>query len=236
MTNGAADLSFNFGPSEAGWLPVTGDWNGGGSDRVGLFKDGLWLLSNSLPARSDVGPFRFGQTQSGWLPVAGDWDKNGSESIGVYKNSLWQLRNNNNNGSPDIGYATHVTGVWYPIASYRGDLSVLEALSQPIIEPSATLLPTSTSDLTPEAATPTPTLSAEVTVEVTPEANEETGTPELVVTTEIPPTPTVTVAASSTPEPATQTSVPTSTPLPASEPEMNTSTPEPIAESTEETG
>src|SRR6266511_1785982 len=68
-TTGVADLKFTFG---RGWFPVVGDWDGEGTDTVGLYSQdarSIWLLRNS----NSSGPadLNFAYGDSGW-PVVGD--------------------------------------------------------------------------------------------------------------------------------------------------------------------
>src|SRR5439155_16404588 len=66
-----ADIVFNFGTN--GDLPLAGDWNGIGSDRVGVFRPSgnTMFLANNFANVADI-VFAFGQ--AGDLPVAGDWN------------------------------------------------------------------------------------------------------------------------------------------------------------------
>ena len=34
---GYADVTFNFGAAGAGWIPIAGDWDGDGTDTIGLY-------------------------------------------------------------------------------------------------------------------------------------------------------------------------------------------------------
>jgi len=36
-TNGVADLTFEFRPGPASWVPITGDWNADGVDTIGVY-------------------------------------------------------------------------------------------------------------------------------------------------------------------------------------------------------
>jgi hypothetical protein len=101
--------------------PVTGDWDGNGTDTVGTFipSTRAWLLRNSNSSGGADVQFGFGGV--GDVPVVGDWDGNGTDTIGVYRPSTgaWLLRNSNSGGAPDIsfGYGGNsvdrpVTGDW----------------------------------------------------------------------------------------------------------------------------
>jgi hypothetical protein len=73
---GSADLvRFKFGRPGDNWLPVAGDWNGDGSDRVGLFDPdaAYWYLKPSLVSGWDDARFKYGQRWSNWDPNSGKW-------------------------------------------------------------------------------------------------------------------------------------------------------------------
>jgi hypothetical protein len=65
-----------------------------------VFRDGLWLLRNTLTGGPADLVFGFGR--AGDFPVMGDWDGNGSKTVGIVRGSTWYLRNSNSAGRPDI--------------------------------------------------------------------------------------------------------------------------------------
>ncbi len=93
-----------LGPfGQKGDLPVTGDWDGSGFSRIGVFNpgSGTWQLDlNGNGTWEDcsvdlcLGPFG----QKGDLPVTGDWDGSGFSRIGVFNpgSGTWQLDLNGN--------------------------------------------------------------------------------------------------------------------------------------------
>jgi VCBS repeat-containing protein len=93
--------SFSFGTGN--WpstIPVAGDWDGNGTDGIGLYTtaSGSWELRQttagaSLPAfvyNPGIGP----------RPVTGDWDSDGDDTVGVRSGTAWLL-NNQNDGVAD---------------------------------------------------------------------------------------------------------------------------------------
>jgi hypothetical protein len=101
---------FAFGG--AAWLPVLGDWSGGGTPTVGAVdvtgasnpNYAVWYLRNSNSAGPpDAGTFGYGE--GGWLPVVGDWSGSGHSGIGMFDPSTatWYLRNEASAGAPDAG-------------------------------------------------------------------------------------------------------------------------------------
>ena len=82
----ASDISFQFGAGGANLLPVSGDWNGDGSDTVGLYDpaSGMFSLAEANTSGTSVNTFQFGPIGSSVLPVAGDWNGDGADAVGVY--------------------------------------------------------------------------------------------------------------------------------------------------------
>jgi hypothetical protein len=59
---------------QAGDLPVVGDWNGDGTSKVGIFRDGVWYLDANGNGGWDPGIDRalvWGQAED--APVVGRW-------------------------------------------------------------------------------------------------------------------------------------------------------------------
>lgn len=88
LTTGGATSTFRYG--QQGDIPVTGDWDGNGTDTVGVVRITevvggdlayTWFLRNTNSAGSaTVAPFSFGEVrfvavdQLGSIPVVGDWN------------------------------------------------------------------------------------------------------------------------------------------------------------------
>jgi hypothetical protein len=146
----AGDQYFNLNiPSQSTDIPVSGDWNGNGKTKVGLFRpstcewfldydgDGVW---NSAVDKH----YTFGGTSCiGVAPVVGDWTGSGTSKIGVYWSSPfgnWAVDSSGNGnwgyigsgatqfnfghfgGVPDIP----VVGDWYGTSS-ASDVGVLQS-------------------------------------------------------------------------------------------------------------
>ncbi len=95
------------GFGSAGDLPVVGDWNGTGTEYIGIYRPstGQWFLDYNGNGKLEIckkdgclGPF--GTPED--LPVAGDWDGSGKTQIGIFRPSTgeWFL-DLNGNGSWD---------------------------------------------------------------------------------------------------------------------------------------
>ena len=104
--------------TQAGDLPVVGDWNGDGTDTIGLFRSGNWFLCNTLNGTVDLN-FSFGQ--GGDLPIVGDWNGDGIDTIGVVRPSggpllTWFLRNSNSGGLHDTTFSFAQADDFKPVA------------------------------------------------------------------------------------------------------------------------
>ena len=102
-TAGFADIAINYGLS--GDCPITGDWDGNGTDTIGIYRDGVFYLRNSNSLGFADIAFAFGA--AGDQPIAGDWNGDGTDTIGVYRNGRFLLRNSNSAGAAS---ATFVLG------------------------------------------------------------------------------------------------------------------------------
>ncbi len=102
-----------------GDYPVAGDWDGNGTDTVGIYRNGSFYLRNSNTLGSYNLVFAFGQ--SGDQPVVGDWDGDGIDTIGVYRNGLFLLRNSNSAGAVDITFALGNPGDVGIAGDWNGD-------------------------------------------------------------------------------------------------------------------
>ncbi|HJR24523.1 MAG TPA: CHAP domain-containing protein, partial [Acidimicrobiales bacterium] len=81
-------LELDFGTS--GDIPVVGDWDGGGTDTVGVFRDGTWVLTTThVGDEPPTRTLRFGQ--AGDVPVVGDWDGDGKDTVGLFRDGTWIL-------------------------------------------------------------------------------------------------------------------------------------------------
>lgn len=113
-SNGAADVTFNFGTAGANWIPIAGDWNNDGVDTVGLYdpSTGTFRLRNSNSAGPADVTFSFTGASSSWLPIAGDWNCNGVDTVGLYNpaTATFYLRNSNTSGGSDLTFVFGTPG------------------------------------------------------------------------------------------------------------------------------
>jgi hypothetical protein len=78
----------------AGDQPVMGDWNGSGTLRIGIFRNGMWYLDLNGNGRWDGveggdGLYAFGLP--GDQAVVGDWTGDGVTKLGVFRQGAWFL-------------------------------------------------------------------------------------------------------------------------------------------------
>ena len=110
---GAATFAgFQFG--DAGDQLVRGDWDGNGTETIGVFRGGTWYLNNQNDNSAPELAFGFGA--AGDIALAGDWDGDGVDTTGVYRAGLWYLR-----GSNDLNSAFVTIGWGNP----SGDVPVV---------------------------------------------------------------------------------------------------------------
>jgi len=124
---GSADMVFSYGPANAGWIPLVGDWNGDGVDTVGLYvpASGMFYLRNSNSTGSADVAFTYGPAGAGWIPIVGDWNGDGVDTIGLYNpaNGAFYLRNSNSTGVADVTFTYGPANAgWTPIVGdWNGD-------------------------------------------------------------------------------------------------------------------
>ena len=101
-TTGFADIAINYGLG--GDYPVTGDWDGNGTDTIGIYRNGSFYLRNSNTIGFANFVFAFGVP--GDQPIAGDWNGDGIDTIGVYRPWTGQflLRNSNSAGAANMSF------------------------------------------------------------------------------------------------------------------------------------
>ena len=105
---GYADLDLHYGIG--GDHPVVGDWDGNGTDTVGVYRGNTFYLRNSNMIGYADFFFNFGVP--GDQPIAGDWDGDGIDTIGVYRSSTFTfyLRNSNVAGDADMIFRLGIPG------------------------------------------------------------------------------------------------------------------------------
>lgn len=79
------DIRITFGAP--GDVPVVGDWDGDGTDDIGVWRPGnrRFILDSNGSQSLDAGDLQAGFGQSTDLPLAGDWNGDGADEIGVWR-------------------------------------------------------------------------------------------------------------------------------------------------------
>jgi len=95
--SGNADIEFTYGRPDDD--AVIGDWDGNGTQTVGVRRGNRFLLRNSNSGGFASRDFRFGR--SGDVPLIGDWDGDGVDTVGVRRGNRFFLRNSNSDGFAD---------------------------------------------------------------------------------------------------------------------------------------
>jgi hypothetical protein len=84
---GPWDLQFSFGANQTGSFvrALAGDWNGDGTDTVGIFRrdTNRWRLRDTNSAGAATYDFTWGRAANSELPVVGDVDDDGDDNVGV---------------------------------------------------------------------------------------------------------------------------------------------------------
>jgi uncharacterized delta-60 repeat protein len=114
---GVADTQFFYG--QASDVPVGGDWDGDGTDTVGIYRDGTFFLRNSNSSGFADLQVPFGQP--GDIPIAGDWNGDGIDTIGVVRGNQVFLRNSNTAGDADIQFNYGEAGDIFLAGDWDGD-------------------------------------------------------------------------------------------------------------------
>ena len=83
-------------------VPIFGDWNGDGVKSPGVFRKGVWYLSNTMASGGPDTIFAFGD--AGDVPVVGDWAGSGKDGIGVVRGDRWFLKHRARRGRHDIAF------------------------------------------------------------------------------------------------------------------------------------
>ena len=126
LTERKAETLIEFGPAPAAadWIPVSGDWDGDGTDNIGLYDAvrSRFQLRSTNTLKAQIIEFDYGPAHSLRLPVAGDWNGDGVDSVGLYDpaDGIFSLRNRNDTGPPDISFrfgptlsdCVPVSGAW----------------------------------------------------------------------------------------------------------------------------
>ncbi len=123
----SGDRTYTFGGGP-GDVPVVGDWDGSGRDKIGIFGSGyLWVLDyngNGTFDESGVGgdiSFPLGGIP-GDIPVTGEWNRDGRTKAGVFRDGQWLLDVNGDNRLDEPGPGKDTIVIW---KAHPGDKPVV---------------------------------------------------------------------------------------------------------------
>jgi hypothetical protein len=103
--NGAAVDTTVSSYGQAGDIPIAGDWTGSGVKRVGVFRNGLWILDTNGNGVLDAGDKIVTFGQAGDIPVLGDWTGTGTIKLGLYRAGSFILDLSGHLSGVPTGYA-----------------------------------------------------------------------------------------------------------------------------------
>jgi hypothetical protein len=122
--NSPPDKAFAFG-GIAGDIPITGDWSGNGTVKVGIYRpsNGLFILDydgdGTFTSADKVYNLGVG-TQAGDVPVVGDWNGDGRTKVGLFRQGFFWILDYNGNGVFEQG-----TDVTRAFGGVPGDIPVV---------------------------------------------------------------------------------------------------------------
>ncbi len=118
-TPGPPDITFTFGDPRG--YPVAGDFNGDGTDTVGVYRNGVWQLTNvnaaSTPMVVNFGAGSWPST----VPLVGDYDGDGTDTLGTWTAGTFSLRNTNTAGPADVSVAYGPANAYPLVGDWNGD-------------------------------------------------------------------------------------------------------------------
>lgn len=72
-------------------IPIVGDWTNTGAKRLGVFRNGTWILDTNGNGVLDVADKTVSFGQAGDIPVVGDWNGTGSTKLGLFRQGTFIL-------------------------------------------------------------------------------------------------------------------------------------------------
>jgi hypothetical protein len=120
------DAVVNYG-GLAGDVPVTGDWNGNGITKIGIFRAGFyWILDANGNGVVDAGDLTFAYGGiAGDVPVVGDWNGNGKTKVGVFRLGFFFVLDTNGDQAFTSGDQA------FPFGGLAGDVPVIGKWAKP---------------------------------------------------------------------------------------------------------
>lgn len=113
------DHVFEYG--HEGDRAVSGDWNGDGISKIGVYNNGKWRIDVNGNGKWDDGDREisgFGNKNS--IPVVGDFNGDGIDEIGLFENGLWSI-DTNGDSKPDKTFEFGQEGDQPVVGDWNGD-------------------------------------------------------------------------------------------------------------------
>ena len=95
------------------------DWNGDGMDTLGVFRRGVFYLSDQVNGGAPYVTVPFGNSTD--QPICGDWDGDGRDTVGVYRSGVAYFRNSNQPGGVDGQLGFGDAGDVAVVGNWNGD-------------------------------------------------------------------------------------------------------------------
>ncbi len=100
-SGGPATIQVTYG--RAGDIPIVGDWDGNGTDTIGIRRGATFHLRNANTSGPAHVSFSYGLVSD--VPLVGDWDGNGTDTPGVRRDTTFHLRNANTSGAAHVSFS-----------------------------------------------------------------------------------------------------------------------------------
>ena len=118
------DAAFAFG-GVPGDIPITGDWNGNGHTKVGVYRpaNGLFILDYDGDGQFTAADKAYNLgvgVQAGDVPVVGDWNGDGRTKVGLFRQGFFWILDTNGNGVFEQGVDNT-----YAFGGVAGDVPVV---------------------------------------------------------------------------------------------------------------
>ncbi|HEY0118457.1 MAG TPA: hypothetical protein VGC04_06735, partial [Cellulomonas sp.] len=116
-TGGAADITFAYGRADD--VVLVGDWDGDGTDTLGVRRGNTYYLTNGTTGGAADITFSFGRADD--VVLVGDWNGDGKDTLGVRRGNMYYLTNGTTGGAADITFAYGKGGDVVLVGDWNGD-------------------------------------------------------------------------------------------------------------------
>jgi hypothetical protein len=117
LRGGDADLAFSFGRDDD--QVVVGDWDGNGTDTIGVRRGATYHLSNTFEGGNADIAFTYGRTNDGVF--VGDWDGDGKDTLAVRRGRTFFVTNRAHGGDVEAIFDYGRPGDVILVGDWDGD-------------------------------------------------------------------------------------------------------------------